>query len=128
MAAAIGAKGGFTMLKYLSIFTALMVVGPGVGNAQQREADIHRIEVPSATFDIVLAIAKPTGGTADYRNQPDPNIVYLRDDLVAGYTTKLAELLDIDTLMRPACSFMAGHVDKSGRTPVIVYIVAKSPS
>jgi hypothetical protein len=113
------------MLKYLSIFATLVALGTGSASAQQREAIFQKIKVPNASFNIVLATAKPDSATLYYQDQPDPNIIDLGNGLVTAYTAELAEMLDITTLMRPARSIVALRGDKKGETPVIVYFVPK---
>ena len=63
------------MLKHLSIFTALIVLGTGSANAQQREAVLQKVEVPNAGFNLVLAMPKPGTPSLYLRDQPDPNAV-----------------------------------------------------
>ena len=106
------------MFKTLAMIAALAVLGVSAANAQQREAVFQKVEVPNASFDIVLATAKPSGPASYHQEQPDPNIVYLSNGLVASYTPELAELLDIATLLRPAHTTIAG-------TPVVIYVVPK---
>ena len=113
------------MFKLLSICAALIVFGSGSVSAQEREAVFQKIEVPNANFVIVLATAKPDGPKLYYRDQPDPNIIYLGSDLVTAYTAELAEMLDVTTLMHPVYSVAVEQGDKSGRMPAIVYIVPK---
>ena len=84
----------------------------GAAHAQQREAVLQKVEVANAGFNIVIATAKLNGATADFRGEPDPNIVYPADgELVYAYTGRLQELSDIGILMVPACTF---HVEASG--------------
>ena len=114
------------MLKYLSIFTTLVALGTGSANAQDREAIFQKIVVPSGSFDIVLAMAKPGSPIVYYRDQPDPNIIYLGNGLVTAYTAELAAILDIATLMRPAYTFAAMPGNEKSRTPMVIYIVPKA--
>ena len=98
----------------------------GTANAQQREAVLQKVEVANAAFDIVIATAKLNGSTADFRGQPDPNIVYLADgELVYAYTGQLQELSNMGILMVPACTFHVERRDYSPRTPVVVYVIPK---
>jgi hypothetical protein len=98
----------------------------GAANAQQREAVLQHVEVADAGFNILITTAKLNGSTADFRGQPDPNIVYLADgELVYAYTGRLQELSDMGILMVPACTFHVERRDFSPRTPVVVYVVPK---
>ena len=114
------------MLKYLSICTALTVLGAGSVSAQQQETVLQRIEVPNAGFNIVLAVAKSNRPTLSLGGVADPNIVYLADgELVYAYTGHLQELLDVGALMVPACTFHVDRKDYSPLTPVTVYVIPK---
>src|SRR5262245_15294295 len=104
----------------------LVAFAAGAANAQQREAVLQKVELANAAFNLVIATAKPNGATADFRKDPDPNIVYLADgELVYAYTGRLQELLDIGALIVPACTFHVERRDYSPRTPVVVYVIPK---
>ncbi|WP_208617544.1 hypothetical protein, partial [Salmonella enterica] len=64
-------------VRSLIYVTVATVIGANMVQAQQREAVLQQVEVAGAGFSIVIATAKPGGATADYRGQPDPNLVYL---------------------------------------------------
>lgn len=114
------------MLKYLPIWAALVVLGSGSVNAQQREAVLQKIDVPNAGFNVVLALPKLAGPTVDYRVQPDPNLVYLADgELVYAYTGHLQELMDRGMLKVLACTFHVDRKDGRAATPVAVYVIPK---
>ncbi len=113
------------MLKFLSIVATIVALGTNSANAQQREAIFQKIEVPNASYDIIMATAKPDSPTLYYRDQPDPNVIYLGNDLVTAYTSELSEMLDIATMMHPAHTSVAERGDKKDRTPVVVYFVPK---
>jgi hypothetical protein len=110
------------MLKCLSTLTTLVVLATGSANAQQREAVFQKIVVPGSNFDIVNAIAKAGGQIGDYRSQPDPNVVYLGNDLVIAFTPELAETIDIEKLLHPDLT------TKVGNTTVLTYFVLKRAS
>ena len=107
------------MLKYLLIFSALLGLGAGAANAQDREAIFRKVSVPGASFDIVVATAKSDNSTGYYRGLPDPNVIYLGDGLVTTYTSELAGILDFDALLRPIRSTSAGY------GAVLIYFVPK---
>lgn len=110
-------------LMYVAVAT---VIGAGMAQAQQREAVLQRVEVANAGFTIVIATAKPDGATDDYREQPDPNLVYLAaGDLVYAYTGGRQDLAEDAIFTPPACSFKVGRRDLSLRTPVVIYVVPK---
>ena len=114
------------MLKYMPICTALTVLGAGSVSAQQQEAVLQRIELPNVGFNLVVAVAKQGGPTLNLRGVPDPNIVDLADgELVYSLTGRLQELLDVGSLMAPACTFHVDRKDFSPLTPVVVYVIPK---
>ena len=114
------------MLKYLSILTAAIALGSVAANAQQREAVFQRIDVPNATFDIVVATAKFGSSAEYYRDQPDPNLIYLSEELVTAYTTELAEMLSVEALLHPKHTLALGR--ENGRKPILFYFVPKRVS
>ena len=106
--------------------TVATVIGASVVQAQQREAVLQQVEVASAGFNIVIATAKPGGATADYREQPDPNLVYLpAGDLVYAYTGGRQDLAEDVIFTPPACSFNVERRDISPRAPVVIYVIPK---
>ena len=90
-------------IRRLMYVTVATVICAGAAPAQQREAVLQQVEVANASFNIVIATAKPGGATADYREQPDPNLVYLSaGDLVYAYTGNRQDLAaDASSLRRP---------------------------
>ena len=112
------------MLKYISICATLVAFAMNSANAQQQEAVLQEIEVPNASFDIVLVMAKPGGPAIDLRNQPDPGVVYLMGgELVSAYVGEMQTVFrDIGALTVPACAF---YTADQARTPIAVYVVPK---
>ena len=79
---------------------------------------LQRVEVPNAGFNIALAFAKQGGEPLSFSGLPDPNIVYLADgQLVYAYTEGSQELMDISTLLAPACTFQGKHPVSTAVTP-----------
>lgn len=110
-------------LIYLAVAT---VIGAGAAHTQQREAILQKVEVADAGFSIVIATARPGGATADYREQPDPNLVYLpAGNLVYAYTGNPRDVAADAIFTAPACSFHAEGTDLSPRTPVVIYVMYK---
>lgn len=104
--------------------TVAAVIGVGVAQAQQREAVLQQVEVADAGFRIVIATAKPGGAMADYREQPDPNIVYLAaGDLVYPYTGSRQDLGEDAIFTAPACHFSVKRTDSGPRMPVVIYVM-----
>jgi len=113
-------------IRRLMYVTVATVIGASMVQAQQREAVLQQVEVANAGFTIVIATAKPDGATDDYREQPDPNLVYLAaGDLVYAYTGGRQDLAEDAIFTPPACSFNVGHRDLNLRTPVVVYVIRK---
>jgi hypothetical protein len=113
-------------IRRLMYVTVATVIGVGVAQGQQREAVLQRVEVANAGFDIVIATAKPGGATADYREQADPNLVYLSaGDLVYAYTGNRQDLGEDAIFMPPVCSFNVERKDFSPRAPVVIYVIPK---
>jgi hypothetical protein len=110
------------MLKLLTLFTTLLVFGAGSASAQQREALLQKVEVPNAGFYLLVAVTKPGSPAVNFRSQPDPNVIYLGNELVTAYTAELAEMLDIPALMHPVETTVLGQGE-----PVVIYIIPKSP-
>jgi hypothetical protein len=113
-------------IRRLIYVTVATVIGAGTAQAQQREAVLQQFEVANASFNIVIATAKPGGATADYRGQPDPNLVYLAPgDLVYAYTGGRQDLAEDVIFTPPACSFNVERRDFSPRAPVVIYVIPK---
>ena len=115
------------MLKYLSICAALVVLGTGSVNAQQKDPVWQKVEVPGADFYIVFAMTKsPVARNNALRGQPDPLIVYPAGSELAfavdGEVEKMFK--DIGSVQFPACAF---RVERKGSKPTaaIAYIIPK---
>ena len=114
------------MLKHLSLCAALLAFGAASANAQQQEAVLQKVTVPGATFDIILAMPKPSGATYNLGNSPDALLVHLiGGELALGFDGAERMMKELDTLQLPVCAFhVEGKASKS-RKPVSVYIVPK---
>ena len=107
----------------VAIVTGTGLVHAGEG---QREAALQKVELPNASFNLVIAATKIGGTFEGFRNQPDPNVIYLADaELVYSHTGRLNELAELGVLMPPACRFYVERRDFSSRTPVVVYLIPK---
>ena len=114
-------------IRRLICVTVATVIGVGVAQAQQREAVLQQVEVANASFSIVIATAKPDGAMADYRAQPDPNLVYLAaGDLVYPYTGTRKDLQEDSIFTAPACHFHTQPNASGPQVPVVVYVIPKS--
>jgi hypothetical protein len=71
-------------------------------------------------------LAKQGRAPLSFRGMPDPNVIYLADGLLAyAYTGGQHELMDVGSLLAPACTFQVDRKDFSPRTPVVVYVIPK---
>ncbi len=118
------------MFKQLSICAALLALGTAGVNARQlqQEAALQKLEVPGASFDIVLAMPKsPAAANLDLRSQPDPAVVYLAGgELAMAVDSGLEGMFkDLGALQSPVAIF---HVERNGnlREPVAMYVIPKS--
>jgi hypothetical protein len=115
-----------TMLKHLSICAALLAFGAASANAQQQEAVLQKVTVPGATFDIILAMPKPSGTTYNLGNSPEALIVHLiGGEMALGFDGAEKMLKALDSLQLPVCAFHVESKDSKSRKPVSVYIVPK---
>jgi len=58
------------MFKFLSIVTALVVIGVGSAKAQERQAVFQKVTVPGASYDMIIAVANPGSPVVYFRDQP----------------------------------------------------------
>jgi len=90
------------MFRFAAFGVAAAALTQQTASAQQREAILHRIEVPHAACEIVVATAKSDDKPERYDSQPDPNLIYLPNNLIVAYTPDLAAMIGVDALIRPA--------------------------
>jgi hypothetical protein len=112
-----------SMLKYLSICAALSVLGANPVQAQQREAVLHRMEVPGVGFDIVVALPKARGVTYDLAETPDALLMHLNGGLAVAFESAESMLQALDLVQRPACAAEVASRDGMSLMPVAVYLV-----
>src|SRR5262245_30173527 len=102
------------------------VISAGAAQAQQREAVLQRVEVAKADFHVVIATAKPGSPMVDFREDPDPNVVYLpAGDLVFAYTGGREDREEEAILASPVCTFNVERRGSIPRTAVVIYAVPK---
>jgi hypothetical protein len=115
------------MLRHLSICAALMAFTMGSATAQEREAMMQRIAVPSSGFDIVVAMPKLGGATYDLGNSPDALIVHLiGDDLALAFDDPWKMVKTFDYLRKPIGAFYVDGPDLKSRIPIALYMVTSS--
>jgi hypothetical protein len=115
------------MLKYFSISVVLLTLGLSLGQAQQQEAVLHRVGVPGAGFDIIVARPSSSGETVDTGRSPDALVVQLiGGELALSFDSGERMLKALDSLQLPACAFQVERASAVSREPVAVYVVPKS--
>ena len=118
---------GATMFKHLSIFAALLAVQPFTAQAQQLEAVLHRMEVPGANFEIIVARPSSSGATIDLGRSPEALVIHLiGGGLALSFDSEERMLKTLDSLQLPACAFHAERTGGASREPVAVYVVPRS--
>ena len=115
------------MLRYLSIFAALLAIGSNPAQAQQQEAELHRVEVPEAGFDVIVARPSSSGAVINLGRSPDALVIHLiGGELALSFDSEERMLRALDSLQLPACAFQVERSDSTSRQPVAVYVVPKS--
>jgi hypothetical protein len=115
------------MLRYLSIFAALLALGSNPAQAQQQEAVLHRVEVPEAGFDVIVARPSSSRAIINLGRSPDALVIHLiGGELALSFDSEERMLSALDSLRLPACAFQVEHVGGTSREPVAVYVVPKS--
>jgi len=101
--------------------TVATAIFAGGAQAQQWEANLRLVEIADSEFNLVVATARPGSASADYRGQPDPNLVYLGDgNLVFAYIGEQQTPAEEAIFTPPAYSF------KVEDKPVVIYLIPKS--
>jgi hypothetical protein len=106
----------------------LIAFGAGPANAQQREAVLHRINVPDTDYYLVVATAKSGAPLADFRGTPDPSLMYLAGgELVHAYDNEMQDTFStLASMLKPVFTL---HVKSTGgepSIPVAVYLVPRA--
>jgi hypothetical protein len=115
------------MLRSLSIFAALLALGSNPAQAQQQEAVLHRIEVPDAGFDIIVARPSASGTIINLGRSPEALIIHLiGGELALSFDSEERMVRALDSLQLPACAFQVERAGGTPREPVAVYVVSKS--
>jgi hypothetical protein len=119
------------MLKCFSVCVLLFSLGSSV-NAQQREAVLHKVEVPGADYMIVVAMPKfpkpkYPNMAIDFRGEPDPQIAYIAGgQLVLGIDDAVERTFkDIASLLHPVCHFHAKDEGINTLSPVGIYLLRR---
>jgi hypothetical protein len=115
------------MFKRIPTCAALIAFTMNSVNAQQREAVLHKIEVPGAKFDIILAMPKsPETAIFNFGDTPDALVVHLIGGKLALSFDTVEKMLEaLDSLRLPVCAFQVESSADKSRNPVAVYVVSK---
>ena len=109
------------MLRQLAISGALLVGTMIPADAQQRQATLQRIEIPGASFDLLIAAPKLAGVIYDLAEAPDALLLNLAGrELALGFEHADAMLRTLELVRTPVCSFGG-----QGRTAITIYTVPK---
>jgi hypothetical protein len=115
------------MFKHLTICATFIAFATGSANAQQQEADLQRLTVPGAGFDLIVVTPKVPAATYDLGRSPEALIVHLiGGELALGFDAEEKMLRALDALQMPVCAFHAEGHDTKSRKPVAVYIVPRA--
>jgi hypothetical protein len=115
------------MLKHFSISVVLLTLGLSLAQAQQQEAVLHRVGVPGAGFDIIVARPGSSGATVNLGRSPDALVIQLiGGELALSFDSEERMLRALDSLQLPACAFQVERASSISREPVAVYVVSKS--
>lgn len=114
------------MLKHLLICASLIASATSTVSAQQQEAALEKLEVPGASFDIMLAKPKLGGAVMNFGNAPDALVIRLIGDELAVSFDSVEKMIEaLDTLQLPVCAFHVESNDRRRQAPIAVYIVPK---
>jgi len=114
------------VFKHQTVCAALLVLGTASAMAQQREAVLHRIQVPGSNFEIVVATQKsksPPGPIYDLGESPDALLVHLiGGELVLAFDDEVKMMNAIKTLGSPVSASHVVSKDGKSRIPFAVYV------
>src|SRR5262245_1681671 len=114
------------MLKHLAVCAALITFTGNSVSAQPREAMLQKVEIPGATFDLVVAMPTAPGAVLDLGESPDALVIPLAGgELALGFESAEQMLNTLDSLRSPVG---AVHIRRDGADspiPVTVYMVRK---
>ena len=110
----------------LAICATLILAAMPAANAQQREAVLQRIEVPGASFDLVLAIPKTPAVIFDFSESPDAHVIHLVGGLLAlGFESAESMLNASDSLRAAVGAFHLRDNESNARVPIAIYKISK---
>jgi len=115
------------MFRYLAIFAALLAFGSNPGKAQQQEAVLHRINLPDAGFDVIVARPSSSSAIINLGRSPEALVIHLiGGELALSFDSEERMVRALDSLQLPACAFQVERPGGTSREPVAVYVVSKS--
>jgi hypothetical protein len=116
------------MLKLVSICAGLLAFVTTQVAAHQQEAELQRIPIPGAAFDLVIATPKyPVRPIFDLSESPDALIVHLiGGELVLAFDDAEKMLQVAGSLGSPITAFHVMSKETKSRMPFAVYVAPKA--
>jgi hypothetical protein len=119
-------RGSVTMLRFLAIFSAFLVVGASPIQAQHQEAVLQRVAIPNAGFDIVLATPKSGNIIYGLDETPDAFVIRLNGGaLILAFENAESMIRAMDLLQKPIYASWIMSRDGKFRMPISVYLVSR---
>jgi hypothetical protein len=116
------------MLKRLSMCTALCALMSIPVAAQQQEAVLKRLDLPGATFDLVVALPQsPPRPFYDLSESPDALVVHvIGGKLVLTFEDELEMIKTAQVLKSPVGAFQGARREATSSMPFAVYVIPKA--
>jgi hypothetical protein len=115
------------MLRWLAIFTTLLVAETGPVQAQYQEAVLQRMVIPGAGFDLLLATPK-SASTIDNIDHDALVVRLIGGTLILSFENVEAMFRAIDLLEQPIHASWIMTKSGASHIPISVYLVpARAP-
>ena len=115
---------GGVMLRLLTIFAMLLVAGTNPVQAQHQEAVLHRVAIPGAGFDLVVATPKSENIIYGLDETPDALVIRLDGGaLILAFENVESMVQALDHLHKPIYSSWIMKRNGKSRMPISVYLV-----
>jgi hypothetical protein len=112
------------MLRLLTIFAMFLVAGISPLQAQHQEADLQRVALPGAGFDLVVAIPKSDNIIYGLDETPDALVIRLHGGaLILAFENVESLVRALDLLQKPIYSSWILRRNGKSRMPISVYLV-----
>jgi hypothetical protein len=101
-----------------------LVAGTSIVQAQHQEADLQRVAMPGAGFDLVVAIPRSDNIIYGLDETPDALVIRLHGGaLILAFENVESMMRALDLLQKPIyASWIAGRNGRS-RMPISIYLV-----